>query len=149
MYVMQTEERRNNGILFKIITLVGFVLGLFLIIFLNQNKGKRSEQSKNTPEDRKGRVKNSTSMATHRRDQPLTESRKETLINKVLDLNQRQETILAKMQEEGEMEPNEIYELVPNVSTRTVRRDMDTLVEKELVKQQGSTKATTYIYTGS
>jgi DeoR/GlpR family transcriptional regulator of sugar metabolism len=44
------------------------------------------------------------------------------------------------------LEPSEIYELVPGVSTRTVRRDMDKLVEGGLVLQRGTTKSTQYIY---
>jgi DeoR/GlpR family transcriptional regulator of sugar metabolism len=46
------------------------------------------------------------------------------------------------------MDPSEIYELVPGVSTRTVRRDMDKLVKEGFVSQQGTTKSTQYIFKG-
>ena len=126
---MQTEEKNNKSILFTIITLVAFVFTLFLIIFLKQHKGKKGEQPLLLKEPKKSRVKISNETQTN--------------------LNNRQKQILEEIQTKKRMTPKQIYGLVPNVSTRTVRRDMDALVEKELVKQQGSTKATTYIYTGS
>lgn len=125
---MKTEEKKNNSLMFTIITLVAFVFTLFLIIFLKQGKGKKHEQPVFSPEPQKSRVK---------------------IPNKIEPkLNKRQKEILEQIKTKKKMTPKQIYNLVPNVSTRTVRRDMDVLVENNLVKQQGSTKATTYIYTG-
>lgn len=129
MYVMQTEEKKSNSLMFTIITLGAFVLTLFLIIFFKQDKGKRFERPLFPEKPQKSRVKIPNEIQTK--------------------LNKRQKEILEEIKMKRQMTPKQIYNLVPNVSTRTVRRDMDVLVENNLVKQQGSTKATTYIFTGS
>lgn len=127
MVVMQKETEKNNSVLFTIITLGAFVLSFFLIIFLKQRESKEDVQSLALKKPQKSRVKISNKIESK--------------------LNERQKVILEEMKRKREMTPKEIYSLIPNVSTRTVRRDMDVLVELTLVKQQGSTKATTYIYT--
>jgi len=60
-------------------------------------------------------------------------------------LNERQELIMKLIKKRKVVLPSDIYELNPSVSTRTLRRDMDVLVEFGLVKQQGSTRDTKYI----
>ena len=127
MVVMQKETEKNNSVLFTIITLGAFVLSFFLITFLKQRESKEDIQSLTFKKPQKSRVKISNKIESK--------------------LNERQKVILEEMKRKREMTPKEIYSLIPNVSTRTVRRDMDVLVELTLVKQQGSTKATTYIYT--
>jgi predicted HTH transcriptional regulator len=126
MVVMQKETEKNNSVLFTIITLGAFVLSFFLITFLKQRESKEDIQSLTFKKPQKSRVKISNKIESK--------------------LNERQKVILEEMKRKREMTPKEIYSLIPNVSTRTVRRDMDVLVELTLVKQQGSTKATTYIY---
>jgi len=60
-------------------------------------------------------------------------------------LNERQRGILKLMQKKKVVLPSQIYELYPEVSTRTLRRDMDVLVELGFVRQEGSTRDTKYI----
>lgn len=59
------------------------------------------------------------------------------MLKKVVGLNKRQEEILSEVRKLGEISPSELYKLQPNVSPRTLRRDMDVLVNKGLVNQEG------------
>jgi len=128
---MKTNDEKNSSILFNLLTLLSFGLGIFLIIFFKQRKNKDIEQVKTLNDDEKARVK--------------TFSIESNIVGK---LNKRQLKILEKISQERSMNPSEIYDLSPDVSTRTIRRDMDTLTDLGLVTQEGSTKATTYIYIG-
>ena len=128
---MKTNNEKNSSILFNLLTLLSFGLGIFLIIFFKQRKNKDVEQVKTVNDDEKARVK--------------TFSTGSNIVGK---LNKRQLKILEKISQEKSMNPSEIYDLSPDVSTRTIRRDMDTLTDLGLVTQEGSTKATTYIYIG-
>lgn len=105
-----------------------------MIMFLKQGKGRKSEHPVGMESNSKDRVKSS----------PIDTPSKIDMAR----LNGRQQRILSRLGEEGRMDPKEIYDLAPNVSTRTIRRDMDTLVGLGLVSQEGSTKATTYIFKG-
>jgi len=60
-------------------------------------------------------------------------------------LNDRQKDILKLMKKRKLLLPSDIYALHPNVSTRTLRRDMTFLVEANFVRQEGSTRDTRYI----
>lgn len=60
-------------------------------------------------------------------------------------LNNRQKEILKLMNKRKLLLPSDIYALHPNVSTRTLRRDMTSLVESNFVKQEGTTRDTRYI----
>lgn len=132
MYVMKTSEENNSSFLFNLITLLTFGLALFLIIFLKQKKSKKTNHVFLDENEEEGRVKISPNK-----------------ISLDLSLNERQMKILERIRQEGRMDPSEIYNLIPNVSTRTIRRDMDVLVAKGIVSQEGLTKSTSYIYTPS
>ncbi len=132
MYVMKTSEENNSSFLFNLITLLTFGLALFLIIFLKQKKSKETDHVVFDENEEEGRVK-----ISHNK------------ITLDLSLNERQMKILERIRQEGRMDPSEIYSLIPNVSTRTIRRDMDVLVGKGIVSQEGLTKSTSYIYTPS
>jgi predicted HTH transcriptional regulator len=133
MYVMKTSPNKNTSILFNLVTLLGFVLTLFLIIFLKRRESKNTVQPLREDKEERGRVKTLTL------DAPQLDKE---------GLNDRQSRILDRIKQEGRMDPKEIYDLVPNVSTRTIRRDMDILIKKGFVSQEGTTKSTTYIYIG-
>ena len=137
---MNSEHKKDNSLLFNLITLLTFGFTLFLIIFLKQGKSKKTEHQPKTEPKGKSRVKNSVQDQTEEKRKKL----RETFITE--DLNSRQKKILDEIESRGIMEPSEIYDLVPGVSTRTVRRDMDKLVEAGLVLQRGATKSTQYIY---
>jgi predicted HTH transcriptional regulator len=128
---MKTTNKRSSSILFNLLALLGFGIGLILIMFFKRGKSKESEHPKTDEQNKEGRVKIYPTPIDHQKE-----------------LNERQLKILETIAQEGRLEPSEIYELVPGVSTRTVRRDMDVLVELGLVAQQGSTKSTTYIFKG-
>jgi Fic family protein len=61
------------------------------------------------------------------------------------DLNNRQKEILKLFNKREVLLPTDIYSVAPNVSTRTLRRDMDKLEELGFVLKEGSTKDTKYI----
>lgn len=130
---MNSEHKKDNSLLFNLITLLTFGLALFLIIFLKRGESRKIEHHSKNEYDEKSRVKNS--IQEHKEETPIPEN-----------LNARQKKILREIESRGILEPSEIYELVPGVSTRTVRRDMDKLVEAGLVLQRGATKSTQYIY---
>lgn len=60
-------------------------------------------------------------------------------------LNVRQVKILELFKEKDVLYPSEIYEVLPEVSTRTIRRDMTALANLDLVEQIGSTRDTYYL----
>jgi hypothetical protein len=60
-------------------------------------------------------------------------------------LNTRQIEILKLYRKSVILLPSDIYSLHPNVSTRTLRRDMSSLVELGLVIQEGTTRDTRYL----
>ncbi len=99
------------------------IIGVILILeYLNNNKEKKREIAS-------GEV-------------PLKKNRKKHL--KTVDLNQRQQNILKLFKKREILLPTDIYSVAPNLSTRTLRRDMDKLVEKGFVLKEGSTKDTRY-----
>lgn len=61
------------------------------------------------------------------------------------ELNERQNKILQRITKSKILLPSQIYEIFPSVSTRTLRRDMNVLISKGLVLQEGSTRDTKYI----
>ena len=66
--------------------------------------------------------------------------------SKFESLNPRQRLIMDELVKVGEITPKDLKNLIPDVSTRTIRRDMDTLAQKGLIVQKGSTKSTYYQY---
>ena len=60
-------------------------------------------------------------------------------------LNERQREIVKLLEKRQILLPSDIYALHPQVSTRTLRRDMTSLVELNVVRQEGSTRDTKYI----
>lgn len=113
------DNEKNTSILSVILKTVGFLFGAFLIFKLI-NEGNNNDEVKKV----------------------------EKIKKKIYPINERQYQILAKIKEKGQLEPSEIYTLQPNVSTRTLRRDMDVLVAQGVVKQEGNTKSTKYTYIG-
>lgn len=76
-----------------------------------------------------------------------TPVKKEEVVKRVntKNLNSRQKEILKLMNKRQVLLPSDIYALHPNVSTRTLRRDMTSLTQLGIVKQEGSTRDTKYI----
>ena len=130
------ENDKNTSIWSVLFSILGFLVGAFLIykVFVEKKelkKEKKEEKGEITPKAAKDKVK-----------------KVEKIEKKIYPINERQYKIFAKIKEKGEMIPSEIYALEPNVSTRTLRRDMDVLVKQGVVNQEGSTKSTKYTYIG-
>ena len=130
------ENEKNTSIWSVLFSILGFLFGAFLVYKAvskkkAQKKEKKEEKGEITPKAAKDEVK-----------------KVEKIKKKIYPINERQYKILAMIKEKGEMTPSEIYALEPNVSTRTLRRDMDVLVTQGVVKQEGSTKSTKYTYIG-
>ena len=130
------ENEKNTSIWSVLFSILGFLFGAFLVYKAvskkkAQKKEKKEEKGEITPKAAKDKVK-----------------KVEKIKKKIYPINERQYKILAAIKEKGRMEPSEIYALEPNVSTRTLRRDMDVLVKQGVVKQEGSTKSTKYRYIG-
>ena len=127
----KNQVKKQQGMI-NLITLFSFLFGLVLIIFLKHQEGKGFVHLSDRVESEKSGVKK--------------------LPNKISNqsnLNDRQQRILAEIKKQGTLVPSKIYSLVGEVSSRTLRRDMDLLVEKGLVRQDGATKSTSYIYVGN
>lgn len=86
-----------------------------------------------------------TPLTKYPQPKPEKEVKEERIEIKEKNLNERQQGILKLIKKRNVVLPSDIYALNPNVSTRTLRRDMDVLVELGLVKQEGSTRDTKYI----
>ena len=118
---MQNTPKQENRTLNTILTLGGIFLGAFLIT-------KFTHQETYT--------------------EPLGKESDGGDKEKVLGLNTRQVDILNVVKEKGIVTPKDLQELVPNVSSRTLRRDMDVLAREKYISQKGSTKSTFYKYIG-
>ena len=112
----------------KIMYLISVVLGIFFVFRLFSGKCKKLEFK--YPEI-EGEI-------LSRKEVPNVSVSK-------TKLNGRQKDILKLMNKRKMLLPSDIYALHPNVSTRTLRRDMTSLVESNLVKQEGNTRDTRYI----
>ncbi|MGI6423363.1 MAG: DeoR family transcriptional regulator [Candidatus Dojkabacteria bacterium] len=121
------ENQKDISIWSVLSNILGFLFGAFLIYkIINRKRGfEKTEKFIQRP--------------------PIDEVKK---VKKIYPINERQYKILATISKKGTMTPSEIYALEPNLSTRTLRRDMDVLVEQGVVRQEGSTKSTKYTYIG-
>lgn len=123
---MSNSPKNSNGVLNTVLVLAGVVAGVFLIKKLAHQETQESTLGKESDLKPKEEMKLS---------QP-----------KIDGLNERQQKIVETVREKGIITPKELQELLPNVSTRTLRRDMDVLAKGKLVSQKGSTKSTFYKY---
>ncbi len=129
-------EKRNGSsslLLFNFLLLLSFGIFFFLIKYIKQQKTSDTQMFNfyNKNEDFQSEVKTL----------PV-----QNQASKYQDLNPRQLMIMEQISIVGELTPKQLQKLIPDVSTRTIRRDMDVLCEKKLVSQRGSTKSTYYKY---
>ena len=115
---MKEDTKRESSNSNIVWYIVGFILGLILITFLRRQKSRTK----------------------------LSSEEKNIGVNLSNDLNARQALILNEVKKKGIISPAELYLLVPDVSPRTLRRDMNVLMRKGLIFQEGTTKSTTYRY---
>jgi predicted HTH transcriptional regulator len=130
---MENTRKENPSILNTVLTLGGILAGAFLITKLLHGETDKHELNK--------KVIN-TSKPLEKLDH-LEIKKKDTILN---GLNSRQNKILAFAREKGVVSPKDLQKLVPGVSSRTLRRDMDTLTAKKYILQKGNTKSTYYEY---
>ncbi|MDY0097510.1 MAG: hypothetical protein RBS01_04130 [Candidatus Dojkabacteria bacterium] len=113
----------------KLWYVISFFLGIFIFLKLFKSKRSYNIDIESVEPLREIKVK-----ITKKRD--------------LSNLNSRQLEILKLLDKREVLLPSDIYTLHPQVSTRTLRRDMTSLVELGMVKQEGSTKDTKYILIG-
>lgn len=130
---MTTTPKKENHALSTILTLGGIFLGAFLITKLTRQETSTTPLSKESGEKKK---------------EEKPEVKIEKTEEKILGLNDRQIRILKVVKEKGIITPKDIQTLVPDVSSRTLRRDMDVLAKEKYISQKGSTKSTFYKYIG-
>ncbi|MCD4756021.1 DeoR family transcriptional regulator [bacterium] len=130
---MKDRNCNSNGIFRYFFTLLFFFIGLIAYIFLKQ-KGKPKQMMLESGDEK----------------EKIVEKKKKELIKEkggsAIVLTQRQKVIVESVVKKRRLYPTDLRKLLPDVSTRTIRRDMDRLEELELVKQNGSTKSTYYTY---
>jgi predicted HTH transcriptional regulator len=141
---MQNSNRNTPSPVWKIFTLLGFLVGVLLYIFI-----KREKDAEERP------VQKNKGLIPEPKKLPKTVSKEKPKEDKV-DLNletpklsNREKKIVKELIEKGKVYPSELQELLPNVSSRTIRRDMNGLEKLGLVEQKGATKSTYYNYIGS
>jgi len=129
------DNEKDTSVWSVLFGILGFLFGAFLVYKEISGKDKEKKEK-----DIEGEV---TPKAVSDEVKKV-----EKIEKKIYPINERQYKILAKIKERGRLEPSQIYALHPDVSTRTLRRDMDVLVKQGVVKQEGSTKSTKYKYIG-
>ena len=113
--------KKEQAILNTILGLSGFLLGAFLITKIVHSSSTKPNTSKKDVVGKKERKK----------------------IDESLNAQKKTMEILAGG---GRVTVKELVVHFPGVSTRTLRRDMDVLVGRGYVSQEGSTKSTYYRY---
>lgn len=128
------RDNRNEGNPFRyFFTLLFFLVGVIMYIIIKQ-RGKNIREVK-VVEGIKDKKVDSEREIVNNNDQEILKK-----------LTERQQLIIDEIKKKGSIYPTDLADLLPDVSTRTIRRDMTRLVELELVKQNGSTKSTYYTY---
>ncbi len=138
--VMKNGNRNNKSPLGTIFTLLAFFLGLVLYIIIKQDKEENDQNAKREKD-----------ILPKRKSLPKKVNKTEEIeeVIETIELSERQQKIVKKLIDQDKVYPSELQELLPEVSSRTIRRDMNGLEKKGLVEQKGTTKSTYYRYIGS
>lgn len=129
---MEDNNQKEMSVKSLLTSILSLLIGLFLLGSILKNKKEGDSKSE----------------LKEKSQTPDKEEIVQDSVKNVVGLNKRQAEILAEVRRLKEIVPSELYKLQPNVSSRTLRRDMDVLVNKGLVSQDGSTKSTKYTYLG-
>ena len=129
---MEDNNQKEMSVKSLLTSILSLLIGLFLLGSILKNR---------KDEDSKSELKEKSQT-------PDKEEIVQDSVKNVVGLNKRQAEILVEVSRLKEITPSELYKLQSNVSSRTLRRDMDVLVNKGLVSQDGSTKSTKYTYLG-
>jgi len=141
---MQNSNRNTRRPIWKIFTLFGFLFGLLLYILINQAK---EQGEKPTQKEKKLIPKPKKLPKKVKSEENNTKDVRLDL--ETIKLSNRQKKIVKKLIEKGKAYPSELQDLLSDVSSRTIRRDMNGLEKLGLVEQKGATKSTYYKYIGS
>ena len=129
---MEDSNQKEMSVKSLLTSILSLLIGLFLLGSILKNKKEGHSKSE----------------LKEKSQTPDKEEIVQDSVKNVVGLNKRQAEILAEVSRLKEITPSELYKLQPNVSSRTLRRDMDVLVNKGLISQDGSTKSTKYTYLG-
>lgn len=137
---MQKENCNNKSCFPNFFTFLAFVLGFALYIIIKQRKDNEAKP-----------LTEREPLIIKKKELPKKVNREKIFEHKIesIKLTDRQERIVERLMQKGKMFPSQLQELLPEVSARTVRRDMTSLEKQGLVKQRGTTKSTYYVYIGS
>lgn len=123
---MENHNRNSKSTSRCFFTLLSFLAGLILYIILKQKSKTETKAIDSGNKEEKD---------LNKHDEKVK-----------IFLTERQKVILGNIKKEKKVYPTDLKLLLPNVSTRTIRRDMTKLVELKLIEQKGSTKSTYYTY---
>lgn len=135
---MQNDEHKRMSLLSVFWGIFSFLFGFFLIYLIIKifKNGRGCDENVISSDSRK---ENEEKSFLHNNGEACIGS---------FNLNERQSKILKLIMSKKEVCPSDIYKLEPDVSTRTLRRDMDVLVRAGVVRQYGNTKSTKYTHIG-
>lgn len=129
---MKNIKRNTKSPFWYFFTLFTFFFGLIAYIIIKQGRKVARKKDYYPISKDKGVISkknNVNSKPTRKLEEKLTE---------------RQRMIYKELQNRGKMLPKDLSKLLPEVSSRTIRRDMTKLVELDLANQKGATKSTYY-----
>lgn len=117
--------------------------------FLDLARGENIYQSLNflILKNEYGKIKNwlkETHFQKKKEEEKQKREKKEKRERKNKELISRKKKILQILEERGALPLKEIKKFFPKLSERTLRRDLNTLIEKKLVEKRGEKRATSY-----
>lgn len=116
-------------------------IGTFVIVgFLFFTKGCKKSKIVQTP----GKSKSRQVMRVSNSTQSKNKVDRERVVVRTHDLNHRQTRLLAVLNLDEPSAMGSIEKHFPEVNVRTLRRDLDKLQQKNLIKKIGSTKSALY-----
>lgn len=71
---------------------------------------------------------------------------KTQVLPKGISLNERQRKIIKKFKDDGVVTISDVQKMFKGKTDRTLRRDLTDLVDKKILRKEGSTKASKYIF---
>ncbi|MEA3357672.1 MAG: hypothetical protein U9Q67_04550 [Patescibacteria group bacterium] len=132
--------RRTERSIFKFL---GFIVALFGGYYLYMILSGRDEVGSSTEKkDKKSKsnVKKAVKANKSFKDPKLSQKP-----NKVSSQTLREQRIMSLLQRKDSAGMADIRKLFPGLNVRTIRRDMDRMVNKGYVKQTGATRSTVYV----
>lgn len=130
---MKNLKRNTKNPFWYFFTLFSFLFGFVAYIIIKQSRESKKIQRNFNPKPNKDSAPERIVV------------NKKPLLTVKKGMTKRQEQIYEDLVRKGKLYPTDLAKLLPEVSSRTIRRDMTKLVELGLVNQKGTTKSTYYI----